>query len=163
VWFMTPFKNTYPEYHGKHIDMIDAYEIRKTLGDFSGVANQPAKYAARMAQAFTATDPSVKIRRDQWEEVPDLGQKPYLHTDGMILRIDGSTVDSLGRTQASAPSHSSLPMRSGSRCARMRRTLRSGRSSRQRSRSGTWCGRTFSGRSHLVRQLPRIQGYGRNR
>jgi RNA-dependent RNA polymerase len=39
-----------------------------------------------MAQAFTATDPSVTILREQWEEVPDLGDKPYEHTDGKYLR-----------------------------------------------------------------------------
>jgi RNA-dependent RNA polymerase len=82
VWFVKSFRNTYPEYHRFNITTINAAEIRKTLGDFSGVAHQPAKYAARMAQAFTATDPSVKIRRDEWEEAPDLGEKPYEHTDG---------------------------------------------------------------------------------
>jgi len=39
----------------------------------------PSKYAARIAQAFTSTDPSVKIRRDQWEEQAELG----VHTDGV--------------------------------------------------------------------------------
>jgi RNA-dependent RNA polymerase len=84
VWFVRPFPNTgvYAEWHAPTVHMIDANEIRKTLGDFSGVNKQPAKFAARMAQAFTATDPSVKIRRDQWEEVEDLGQAPYEHTDG---------------------------------------------------------------------------------
>jgi RNA-dependent RNA polymerase len=43
---------------------------------------QPSKYAARIAQAFTATDPSVTILRHQWEMVPDLGTEPYLFTDG---------------------------------------------------------------------------------
>ena len=62
---------------------MTAERIRKSLGDFSKVIKQPSKYAARMAQAFTATDPSVDIRRDQWEEVEDLGQEPYLHTDGV--------------------------------------------------------------------------------
>lgn len=72
---MNPFHS---EVHG----WVDSAAIRMTLGDFSGVLRQPAKYAARMAQAFTATDPAVKITRDQWEEVDDLGNKPYLHTDG---------------------------------------------------------------------------------
>ncbi len=53
------------------------------LGDFSGVITKPSKYAARMAQAFTATDPSVRISRDQWEEVEDMGAEPYLFTDGV--------------------------------------------------------------------------------
>ena len=53
------------------------------VGEFQGVIHQPSKYAARIAQAFTATDPSVKISRDQWEEVPDLVSKPYYFTDGV--------------------------------------------------------------------------------
>lgn len=37
-----------------------------------------------MAQAFTATDPSVEITVGQWEIVEDLGEdKDYLHTDGV--------------------------------------------------------------------------------
>jgi RNA-dependent RNA polymerase len=81
VWFVSPFQDPGNTWHTA-TSWVTADAIRKTLGDFSGVANQPAKYAARMAQAFTATDPSVKISRDQWHEVPDLGEKPYLHTDG---------------------------------------------------------------------------------
>src|ERR1700692_4153921 len=53
------------------------------LGEFAGVIHQPSKYAARIAQAFTATDPSVRITRDQWEEVDDLGTRPYYFTDGV--------------------------------------------------------------------------------
>jgi RNA-dependent RNA polymerase len=52
-------------------------------GKFPGVIHQPSKYAARIAQAFTATDPSVRITSSQWEEVPDLGNKPYEFTDGV--------------------------------------------------------------------------------
>ncbi|KAI0929166.1 hypothetical protein AcW1_006187 [Taiwanofungus camphoratus] len=76
VWFMNPFQH--PE-----AGHINAQRIRHELGDFSGVIRQPAKYAARIAQAFTATDPSVFIRKDQWEEIPDLGEKPYEFTDGV--------------------------------------------------------------------------------
>ncbi|KAF7980169.1 hypothetical protein HWV62_39639 [Athelia sp. TMB] len=84
VWFLNPFQH--PE-HG----WVTAELIRRTLGDFRGVIHQPSKYAARIAQAFTATDPSVRIRRDQWEEVDDLYEdvdpksrnKPGLFTDGV--------------------------------------------------------------------------------
>ncbi|EIN07212.1 RdRP-domain-containing protein [Punctularia strigosozonata HHB-11173 SS5] len=90
VWFVHPF-----EHHEK--GSVDAYIIRDRLGDFSGAIDnnnetrdaktiqlrmQPSKYAARMAQAFTATDPSVRINEDQWQEIPDLGKEPHLHTDG---------------------------------------------------------------------------------
>ena len=34
-----------------------------------------SKYAARIAQALTATNPSMKIRSDQWEGQPDLGER----------------------------------------------------------------------------------------
>lgn len=53
------------------------------LGVFDEVIHQPSKYAARMAQAFTATDPSVRIRREDFEEIEDLGEKPYIYTDGV--------------------------------------------------------------------------------
>ncbi|KAA1469188.1 RdRP-domain-containing protein [Dentipellis sp. KUC8613] len=77
VWFLHPFMDPVEGY-------VTAKSVRDSLGDFSGVIKQPSKYAARIAQAFTATEPSVEITRDQWEEgVPDLGQPPYLHTDGV--------------------------------------------------------------------------------
>ncbi|EKM55297.1 uncharacterized protein PHACADRAFT_173398 [Phanerochaete carnosa HHB-10118-sp] len=76
VWFVNPF------YHQEK-GWIDAEYIRSSLGDFSAVINCPSKYAARIAQAFTATDPSVEITRDQWEQMDDLGEEPYLFTDGV--------------------------------------------------------------------------------
>ena len=76
VWFVHPFQHVTLGY-------MDAHRIRSLLGDFSNTINQPSKYAARMAQAFTATDPSVCIRNDQWEEIDDIGREPYLHTDGV--------------------------------------------------------------------------------
>ncbi|KAH9843166.1 RdRP-domain-containing protein [Rhodofomes roseus] len=76
VWFMNPFM------HHEH-GYVNAQEIRDSLGDFSGVIKHPSKYAARIAQAFTATDPSVTVTRDQWELVEDLGKDPYLFTDGV--------------------------------------------------------------------------------
>jgi len=78
VWFMNPF--SHPQY-----GWVNSESIRESLGNFkdTDLLKCPSKYAARLAQAFTATDPSVKISRDQWENVPDLGQKPYLHTDGV--------------------------------------------------------------------------------
>jgi RNA-dependent RNA polymerase len=72
VWFVLPFHDPVEGY-------VNAEKIRAQLGDFSGLLRTPSKYAARIAQAFTSTDPSVKIRRDQWEEQDDLGP----HTDGV--------------------------------------------------------------------------------
>lgn len=78
VWFMNPFQH--PEK-----GWVTSESIRDSLGDFSGtkLLKSPSKYAARLAQAFTATDPSVEIRRDQWEQVADLGEDPYFFTDGV--------------------------------------------------------------------------------
>ncbi|KAG6916647.1 hypothetical protein DXG01_005933 [Tephrocybe rancida] len=87
VWFMNPF-------HHPEKGWVDSEYIRQTLGDFKKdkeLLHQPSKYAARLAQAFTATDPSVQIHKREWEEVPDLGLKPYLFTDGV-----GTIAKSLG-------------------------------------------------------------------
>ncbi|KDQ61150.1 hypothetical protein JAAARDRAFT_152238 [Jaapia argillacea MUCL 33604] len=81
VWFMRRFMYTDAE-HGER--WITAETIRNSLGNFRGteLIKFPSKYAARMAQAFTATDSSVKIRREDWEVVNDLGVAPYEFTDG---------------------------------------------------------------------------------
>ncbi|KAF8205782.1 RNA dependent RNA polymerase-domain-containing protein [Mycena galopus ATCC 62051] len=88
VWFMNPFRDQTGVW-------ITSEMIRKNIGDFAGtpLLKCPSKYAARLAQAFSATDPSVKIGRHQWEEVPDLivpghENDPKLHskfvyTDGV--------------------------------------------------------------------------------
>ena len=75
VWFMADFDHPV---EGR----VTPDKIRSDLGDFSSCIRIPSKYAARIAQAFSGTDPSVRIRRDQWDEMEDLGTKPYLHTDG---------------------------------------------------------------------------------
>ena len=36
-----------------------------------------------MAEAFTATNPSVTLMKGEWEDMDDLGEKPYLFTDGV--------------------------------------------------------------------------------
>ncbi|KAF5392927.1 hypothetical protein D9757_001219 [Collybiopsis confluens] len=88
VWFMTPFRHP-------RIGLVTAQRIRDTIGDFSVPIDQeidpdnppllwcPSKYAARLAQAFTSTESSVRIRRNEWEVMPDMGRKPYLHSDGV--------------------------------------------------------------------------------
>jgi hypothetical protein len=75
-WFVAPFHDPVEGY-------VTAEKIRASLGDFSKLLRMPSKYAARIAQAFTATDPSVKIRREQWEEQDDMGPMGYLFTDGV--------------------------------------------------------------------------------
>ena len=78
VWFMNPIELSKE-------NVVTTQDIRKSLGDFDNTPLKkcPSKYAARLAQAFTATDPSVQIHRNQWEMVEDLGYDPYLFTDGV--------------------------------------------------------------------------------
>jgi RNA-dependent RNA polymerase len=86
VWFMCPFD------HSKY-GKIDSGKIRDQIGDFQGspLMKQPSKYAARLAQAFTATEASVTVRRNEWEEVEDIkptkykegDPNPNLFTDGV--------------------------------------------------------------------------------
>ena len=72
AWFVAPFRDPVEGY-------VNAEIIRASLGDFSHLGRMPSMYAALIAQAFTATEPNVKIRRDQWEEQEDLGP----HTNGV--------------------------------------------------------------------------------
>ena len=74
TWFMCEFDHPI---EGR----VTVDGIRKGLGTSKDI-HIPSKYAARIAQAFSSTDPSVRIKRSQWEIVPDLGTKPYEHTDG---------------------------------------------------------------------------------
>ncbi|KAK0447465.1 RNA dependent RNA polymerase-domain-containing protein [Desarmillaria tabescens] len=91
VWFINPFEYQHP--NTKQMAWITADSIRNTIGDFKSkpIMTMPSKWAARLGQAFTSTNPSVTIRRDQWTVVEDLGLKPYLHTDGA-----GTISESLG-------------------------------------------------------------------
>lgn len=101
VWFMCPFVHP-TEGH------VTAQKIRDSLGDFSGVIKYPSKYAARIAQAFTATDPSIRITRDQWEEMPDLGDAPYEYTDG-VGTISTELGDMIWNTFRQSQTHNIKP------------------------------------------------------
>ena len=85
VWFVNPFQHATE-------GLIDAAHIRLTLGDFSGVLDCPSKFAARLAQAFTATDPSVTIHSSDWVEIPDIGPKDFEHTNGASLSFTSALV-----------------------------------------------------------------------
>jgi hypothetical protein len=74
VWFVSPFEDPVEGY-------VNAESIRARLGIFSDILGTPSKYAARTAQAFTSTDPCVKIQRDQWEEQ---WQAELAHTHGEL-------------------------------------------------------------------------------
>jgi len=106
VWFVSSFKHDTK-------GLVDAHTIRDSLGDFSGCIYSPSKYAARMAvsqlhfpqafhliayqQAFTATDPSVMIHREQWSEVPDIVENGVMFSDG-IGTISEDLGDSIWQT-----------------------------------------------------------------
>ncbi|KLO19204.1 RdRP-domain-containing protein [Schizopora paradoxa] len=76
MWFVHPFEH--PQQ-----GVVNASLIRRSLGDFSGDILRPAKYAARLGQAFTATNPSISIRAKERKIVRDMGFRPYQHTDGV--------------------------------------------------------------------------------
>ncbi|KAJ3544083.1 hypothetical protein NMY22_g2912 [Coprinellus aureogranulatus] len=87
VWFICPFEFTLNS--GEKVHVNGEY-IRHSIGDFRGtpLMKHPSKFAARLAQAFTATDPSVSIDSCNWEEIPDIipeadGMESYVFTDGV--------------------------------------------------------------------------------
>ncbi|KAI0719267.1 RdRP-domain-containing protein [Cerioporus squamosus] len=83
TWFMSEF-----EHPVEGLVTVDG--IRKDLGTFESCIRIPSKYAARIAQAFSGTHPSVSITRDQWDDdLQDLGTKPYEHTDGQGIISKG--------------------------------------------------------------------------
>ena len=52
AWFVAPFRDPVEGY-------VNAEIIRASLGDFSHLGRVPSMYAARIAQAFTATEPKI--------------------------------------------------------------------------------------------------------
>lgn len=79
---MTPF------YH-QNQTWITAEEIRRGIGDFSKKPElqlQPAKLGARLAQAFSTTEPSITLKEGELEIIPDIAPKDhpkdYQFTDG---------------------------------------------------------------------------------
>lgn len=84
VWFLKPFVDE----SGCNIN--SAFIISK-LGDFHGVAYDssmahcPARYGARVSQAFTATDQSINVEAEEIEIIPDIERNGYTFTDGVGL------------------------------------------------------------------------------
>ncbi|KAG8912062.1 hypothetical protein FRC01_005314, partial [Tulasnella sp. 417] len=81
VWFSAPFQEA--ESEGP---WVTAQSIRDGLGDFDykNLDRQPAKLAARMSQAFTATEPGVKLDIDG--DIPifdDIERNDSIFTDGV--------------------------------------------------------------------------------
>ena len=80
VWFVTPFLD-------ENEDFITADVIRSRLGNFDKVIRCPARYGARMSQAFTSTSVSISITAEEVIQLPDIlaivNNKPIVFTDGI--------------------------------------------------------------------------------
>ncbi|KAG9009177.1 hypothetical protein FRB93_005673 [Tulasnella sp. JGI-2019a] len=76
VWFCMPFVDS----NGL---IVDAEKIRNSLGDFRHLERQPARMAARMSQAFTATEPSVTLELEEMFVAPDIERNNSNFTDGL--------------------------------------------------------------------------------
>ncbi|KAF8299894.1 RdRP-domain-containing protein [Clavulina sp. PMI_390] len=77
--FVTPF--TIDGEQGE--DLITAERIRSEMGIFSDeLRKQPAKFGARLGQAFSATDSSIEIPEDAIKVVDDIKRNNYCFTDG---------------------------------------------------------------------------------
>lgn len=88
VWFVKPFKvSEHPEEWVRARDIIASLGSFENLGYDPQLARCPARYAARLSQAFTATDASVSVNveeiftQDDIEVITD-GQK-FNFTDGV--------------------------------------------------------------------------------
>ncbi|KIY66410.1 RdRP-domain-containing protein [Cylindrobasidium torrendii FP15055 ss-10] len=63
--------------------LMSAEEIRRTLGDFTRIIRKPALLAARWAQAFSASAPSIQLRPEEVRRIPDrMSASRNLFTDG---------------------------------------------------------------------------------
>ncbi|PWN52218.1 RdRP-domain-containing protein [Violaceomyces palustris] len=76
-WFCTPFRDE----EGK---LWNAHLIRQALGDFSRVEMIPARYGARLSQAFSATAPTLQVSKEWIQEIDDIRSRSgHLFTDGV--------------------------------------------------------------------------------
>ncbi|KAG8971334.1 hypothetical protein FRC05_011326 [Tulasnella sp. 425] len=76
VWFCAEFMDD----KGK---TWNADTIRQSLGDFSHLERYPARYGARMSQAFTATEPGITLQLDEIVMTPDIKRNGSNFTDGI--------------------------------------------------------------------------------
>lgn len=63
--------------------LVTAETIRREVGIFDDILHYPALYAARVSQAFSATEDSVRLRPDQWHEMDDVNRNGRIFTDGV--------------------------------------------------------------------------------
>ncbi|GAA5898266.1 hypothetical protein JCM6882_000114 [Rhodosporidiobolus microsporus] len=76
TWFLNPFTQ------GR--ELVTADKIRRSLGNFTSVIHIPARYMARIAQAFTATQPTLNLTPDQVGFIGDIASSTgSVFTDGV--------------------------------------------------------------------------------
>ncbi|KAA1087671.1 hypothetical protein PGT21_035256 [Puccinia graminis f. sp. tritici] len=88
AWFVCPF------YKGDQL--VTAASIRAKLGDFSKVIRIPARYMARIAQAFTSTRRSLTLRPSEVTRMDDVERNGSCFTDG-VGTISKDLVDEVHR------------------------------------------------------------------
>ena len=85
VWFVKPFRNAQTN------DVISAARIIESIGSFRNLQYDPtlircpARYAARISQAFTATDSSLSVAAEDMLPIADITtqDRKYCFTDGV--------------------------------------------------------------------------------
>lgn len=97
VWFVTPF--AHPKF-----GVMTAQAIRARLGNFDVVSRCPARYAARMSQAFSATDPSITLEAEEIVNIRDIeghaeNGETITFTDG-VGTMSRDTAERIGRALA---------------------------------------------------------------
>lgn len=91
MWFVAPFIDN----DGQE---ITAEVIRSRLGNFDKVIRCPARYGARLSQAFTSTDVSISIEAEEICQIPDIVK---MSDRGLVIFTDGvgacsrSTMDAI--------------------------------------------------------------------
>ncbi|QRW07361.1 RNA-dependent RNA polymerase [Ceratobasidium sp. AG-Ba] len=70
--------------------LVTPDSIRASLGEFSKVIKCPARYGARMSQAFSSTDPSIILTPQQITHIPDLTNR-----DGEVFSDGCGTISPL--------------------------------------------------------------------
>ena len=77
VWFVKPFQHPTQ-------GLVTAESIRKGLGNFDKVIRCPARFGARMSQAFSATDKSITITAEEIHPIDDIRNDAGVNfTDGV--------------------------------------------------------------------------------
>lgn len=84
VWFVKPFRDSQQ-------GLVTAETIIQKIGTFENLEFDPkliycpARYAARLSQAFTATDASVSVEVEEIFHIPDIAttDQKYVFTDGV--------------------------------------------------------------------------------